>query len=652
MNTTRMVAQPEVIGARDSNDPTEHGQLTALLYLRVSTKEQAEMGGEAEGFSIPAQREACRRKADQLGAVVLDEFIDRGESARSANRPELQRLLGYVAERSVSYVIVHKVDRLARNRADDVEINLALQAAGVQLVSVTENIDETPSGILLHGIMSSIAEFYSRNLANEVIKGSTQKAKSGGTVSKAPTGYRNIRKIIDGLEVRTVEIDPERGPLMVWAFEQYATGEWTMRTLLDALTEKGLTSTGGPRTPSRPLSLSNFARLLRTPYYKGDVTYRGVTYKGTHELLVSPELFDEVQAVLDAHGRAGEKRRIHHHFLKGSIFCGQCDSRLSVMKVKNRWETIYPYFYCLGRQEHRTDCTQRMLSIDEVEAKIEEHYATVQLTAEQKVQVRSFILKRIDETTQTVRKELARQALRVTQLEDERDKLLQAYYAGAVPLPQLKTEQERIGQGVLDAERLVKASEADLSESRVKLDQALDLIEDCQTAYLQATDPVRRLMNQAFFIRLLVDDDGVRGELAQPFATLVGLAAVEGTCRQGLNGAGALIETGDIGGTEKTPAPKGAWGLGIDWLVGEGGLEPPHPFGHRNLNPARLPIPPLARVGSMSVVARQRSFATPEYHHRLPVTSEMRPQVGLGRWQTSRRGCLAPWRPGSGPRGR
>ena len=111
----------------------------------------------------------------------------------NADRPELQRILEFVVENPVTYVIVHKVDRLARNRADDVAINLASEAAGVQLVSVTENIDETPSGILLHGIMSSIAEFYSRNLANEVMKGSLQKAKGGGTPTRAPTGYLNVR---------------------------------------------------------------------------------------------------------------------------------------------------------------------------------------------------------------------------------------------------------------------------------------------------------------------------------------------------------------------------------------------------------------------------------------------------------------------------
>src|SRR5258706_15783798 len=95
---------------------------TAAIYVRVSTKEQAERDGDPEGYSIPAQRDACMRKAGALGAVVLDEFVDRGESARTADRPELQRLLDFVIDNPVTYLIVHKIDRLARNRADDVAI--------------------------------------------------------------------------------------------------------------------------------------------------------------------------------------------------------------------------------------------------------------------------------------------------------------------------------------------------------------------------------------------------------------------------------------------------------------------------------------------------------------------------------------------------
>ncbi|MDQ1743477.1 MAG: site-specific recombinase, partial [Pseudonocardiales bacterium] len=322
----------------------------AVIYLRVSTKDQAERGGEAEGFSIPAQRDACYRKAEQLGATVVAEYVDAGESARSAARPELQRMLAYLAKHPTRYVIVHKVDRLARNRADDVEINLAIQRAGCTLVSVTENIDETPSGILLHGIMSSIAEFYSRNLASEVTKGLSQKAQSGGTVSIAPLGYRNIRITDDlGRDVRTVDVDPERAPLIRWAFDTYADGEWSIAMLLEELTLRGLTTRPTPKRPAKPLTVSGLHKLLANPYYLGEVVYRGVRYPGRHQAIIDAATWQRVQAVRTAHNSAGDRQQAHDHYLKGSVYCGECGRRLMFSRNKGNGGS-YDYFICRARQ--------------------------------------------------------------------------------------------------------------------------------------------------------------------------------------------------------------------------------------------------------------------------------------------------------------
>mgnify|MGYP000889471992 FL=1 len=148
----------------------------AVAYLRVSTKDQATRGGREEGFSLPAQREAIMHKAHELDAMIVKEFVEPGESGKTADRPALKALLAYIKENPVAYCLVHKVDRLARNRLDDAMIHYELRQAGVILVSATEAIDETPSGMLVHGIMSSIAEFYSLNLATEVTKGLVQKA--------------------------------------------------------------------------------------------------------------------------------------------------------------------------------------------------------------------------------------------------------------------------------------------------------------------------------------------------------------------------------------------------------------------------------------------------------------------------------------------
>ncbi len=165
--------------------PTTRDLPIGFSYCRVSTKEQARTGGGAEGYSIPAQRDACRIKAAGMGVSLEPqyEYVDAGESARTADRTELQRMLRDIKIIRPDYVFIHKIDRLARNRADDIAINLLLKQYGVTLISCTENIDDTPSGRLLYGLMAEIAQFYSGNLALEVKKGLLRKAEEGGTRS-------------------------------------------------------------------------------------------------------------------------------------------------------------------------------------------------------------------------------------------------------------------------------------------------------------------------------------------------------------------------------------------------------------------------------------------------------------------------------------
>ena len=127
----------ELIPSSASTEVVAEPPKRAAIYLRVSTSRQATRNGEVEGYSIPAQRDACTRKVADLGAEVVREFVDAGASARSADREGLQALLAYVGEGNVDYVVVHKLDRLARDRADDVMILAKIQTAGATLVSVT-----------------------------------------------------------------------------------------------------------------------------------------------------------------------------------------------------------------------------------------------------------------------------------------------------------------------------------------------------------------------------------------------------------------------------------------------------------------------------------------------------------------------------------
>lgn len=347
----------------------------AAIYVRVSSIGQVQRAESAEGFSIEAQRLACQRRIVELEAEFAGEYVDSAESAKTAGRPQLQALLTRLrAQRDLDYVIVHKLDRLARNRADDVEIVAAIRAAGAQLISVSENIDETPTGSLLHGIMASVAEFYSNNLAAEAKKGLHQKARSGGPPGLAPIGYLNIRTVIDGREVRTIEIDDERAPHVRWAFAAYASGGYTLDTLRDALAARGLITRRTATRAGKPLHRSRIAKMLANPYYIGVVRYGGVDYAGRHEPLIDKDTFARAGAVLSAHNNSGEKDRKHTHYLKGSLYC-QCGSRMSLIHATGNGGT-YPYFFCIARMQ-RTGCTQSYRPVHAAEAKVAARYDRV-----------------------------------------------------------------------------------------------------------------------------------------------------------------------------------------------------------------------------------------------------------------------------------
>jgi DNA invertase Pin-like site-specific DNA recombinase len=228
----------------------------AAIYARVSSFGQLGRDGDEDGYSLPAQVEAGKREATARGAEVVKVYMERAESAKSDDRPVLQAMMRELPTLGVKYLIVHKVDRLARNRLDDATLYQRLVGMGITLVSASENIDETPAGRLMHGMLASFAEYYSNNLATEVKKGLRRKHEQGGTPHRPPIGYRPKREWNAGQDIRTVELDPDRAPLVTLAFDLYATGRWTTRRLAAYLTEQGLRTRPTRRSPERPLTAS------------------------------------------------------------------------------------------------------------------------------------------------------------------------------------------------------------------------------------------------------------------------------------------------------------------------------------------------------------------------------------------------------------
>ena len=501
--------------------------MRAVIYLRVSTRGQAEKGEGEEGFSIPAQREACIRHIADAGGELVDEFVDRGESARSADRPALQAMLARIAEDSdVDAVVVHKVDRLARNLEDHVAIRALFRRRGVALVSVSENLEETASGRLVEGIHALMAEFYSANLANEIKKGMGQKAKQGGYPHRAPLGYLNVRELIGGHQVAHIVPDPERAALVTEAFEIYATGEWTLERLASEMSHRGLTNRGRADYPEKPLGVSGLASLLTNVAYTGVVHWGGVTYPGVHEPLVSTETFKRVQELLAARATRGTRERRHHHYLKGLLVCGVCGRRLSIQRSKG----TYTYFYCLGQKDRRypTGCRESYVSADALEAEIEDLYQRVEVPLSWANGLEEMLA---DEITGRNAANLSeREALtrRRERTEGERRKLLDAYYANAIDVATLRTEQERIagGMGTIDAR--LATLDASLEDWQDLISTSLRFATNCARIYRRAGDSRRKEFNTAVLEEVLVRNGHVVNAAYQaPFDLLFAIPKFE-----------------------------------------------------------------------------------------------------------------------------
>ena len=479
---------------------------TAVIYLRVSTREQARRGGEKEGYSIPAQREACLKhlREDLHITTLPKEFVDAGASAKSADRDGLQAMLDYIASHHPSFLVVHKLDRLARNRTDDLTITLALKQAGTTLVSVMEHIDETPQGKLIHGVHSALAEYYVENLAWEVKKGTLQKVKKGGTATRAPLGYRNVGKIVNDFEERVVVIDEDRAPHIQWLFEQYATGEWSFERLATAVTERGLTLRPTKSRPASPVNFKQVAAILTNRYYLGYVSYGGVEYPGKHEPIISTELFTTVQDVIASHRKSGERSQKHRHYLTGTVKCARCGYGLVYNVVTGGCGGRYDYFTCLNRLAGQ-GCDLPYLRVEDVEAEIESIWQAEQLEPEQLEYLRNLVLSEVSRQETTSRKESSLIDRRIATLNTERLKWAEASVDGTAPADIVRDKQANLANQLASLSAQKQELVALGSIHRDRLDEICDLYESCGQGYLTASPRIRRAYNHAWFKEILLD---------------------------------------------------------------------------------------------------------------------------------------------------
>jgi hypothetical protein len=268
---------------------------------------------------------------------------------------------------------------------------------------------------------------------------------------------------------------------------------------------------------SRPLTSTQLHKMLVNPYYKGVVTFQGVSYPGRHEAIVDTVTWQRVQEVLSTHA-VGEKERNYPHYLKGSVVCAECGSRLIIQHSRNRHGTIYEYFVCSGRHEKRNPCTQSAIPVGVVEERVVRLYQTIALAPELRGEVEAALREELTTSTKEAQKVERDLNLEKARLQARERKLLEGHLDGVIPGDLYKSEQLAISSTLASIEGRLQNANAQLEELEDNLKTALDLVEDCYHAYVRASDRIRRAFNQAFFERIEVGWEGeVAADLAEPF---------------------------------------------------------------------------------------------------------------------------------------
>ena len=366
----------------------------AALYARVSSDRQD------VDLSVSAQLRALKDYARANDYSVAREYIDEAESGRIANRPQFREMIeeGSKPKAPFEVILVWKFSRFTRKREHAVAFKSQLRRKGIRVVSITEQAEDNATGRLLEGIIESVDEYYSENLAQEVVRGMREAALRGFFLgSKAPFGYRKV-KVSDGAKERPIlEVDPATAPVVREIFEKSLRGSG-LKELCKELNERGVTNRGkrwnkgGLHYVLRNEAYTGTAVWGRTS--KGEKAQDAVRVEGAWPALVSRELFEDVQqAMSDRAPKVQRPARVGSpYLLSGLLKCGVCGKPYSAQGAKSGQ---FAYYICgtLFREGAGT-CSARYLNAPRLETfvveKIRERIlneetivALVQLVAEE-----------------------------------------------------------------------------------------------------------------------------------------------------------------------------------------------------------------------------------------------------------------------------
>ncbi len=335
--------------------------MKAVAYIRVSDSSQV------DGHSLDAQERLFGELCKSRGWEPIRVYREEGKSAHNndvAKRPVLQQLMGDSAGDDFQVVVVHTLDRWARNMKVLMETVTQLSDNGVGLVSITENIDwSNYQGRLVAQMLGAFAEFYSGALSTHTKKGIDERARKGLHLGSVPFGYqlchppkKGRRKPCEPKHRGGVHKVPREARAVEHLFREYATGTTSMVQLAKWMNRNGFrTRNRRGETAPRLFTAASVRGILHNPFYVGNVRHRDQVRKGAHRGVVTGDVFQAVQIAASRNSGRSETlqaRPEREYLLKGLIRCHQCRMPLWSQTYRNGNR----YYREQARSRSTTDC--------------------------------------------------------------------------------------------------------------------------------------------------------------------------------------------------------------------------------------------------------------------------------------------------------
>ena len=323
--------------------------MKGVIYARYSSDSQREE-------SIEGQIRECTEYAARNNITLLGTYIDRALSARTADRPEFQRMITDSEKELFDVVLVWKLDRFSRDRYDSAHYKRILKKHGVKVISVKENISDGPEGIILESMLEGYAEYYSAELSQKIHRGQHEnalKCKSNG--GNIPLGY------YVNPETRALDIDPLTAPLVTELFEKYDKVV-RISDIQKSFQDRGLKTKKG-----KDFTAGSLAQILKNRRYIGEYKYDDVIVPEGIPAIIENDLFERVQHKMNANKRAPARfKATEEYLLTTKLFCGDCGRMMVGESGKGSKGTVYHYYKCSGAKR-RLGCNRKALKKDMIE---------------------------------------------------------------------------------------------------------------------------------------------------------------------------------------------------------------------------------------------------------------------------------------------